>query len=191
MRFWLLILLGLTACGPRDDLDGDEDAGSTDAGFMCTPSVNILVRSVSDGDTLVVSAGATVKAPDGRPMDGTRIRLLGIDTPEISHNGAPADCYGNEAWMYTEAEIGGRTVTVEYDPTNCSPPNRVAGCRDDYDRVLAYVKLSGKVHNEELIKGGYARVFGGVSFRHRDSDKYKTLETAAKNSRVGLWNECR
>lgn len=192
VRWVALFGLGLTfwACGERDELPDDGDAGARDTGARVDagtlPTHNILVRTVLDGDTVIVEASQGVRAPDGRPFDGEHIRLLGLDAPEIAHPPTPADCYGPESADYVTGRIEGRIVQVEFDPTHCNAGN-TAPCRDDYDRLLAYIKIEGTVLNEDLLRLGYGRVFRGARFRHRDSGKYSDLEAAARSARVGMW----
>jgi micrococcal nuclease len=190
------LLWGAAACGGFDrqpidggtDKDGGTGTGEQDAGYNGMPSHNILVRTVLDGDTLIVSANATVRTPDGRPMDGEKIRLIGVDAPEIAHPPDPADCWGDEAHTFTRTTVGGRIVTLAWDPLHCAPPGSVAGCRDDYDRLLAYVIVGETVVNEELLRTGHGRVFRGARFQHRDSALYSSLEAAAKRANLGMWS---
>jgi micrococcal nuclease len=184
------VCLTLWACGERDELPDDGDAGARDTGLRVDagtlPTQNILVRTVLDGDTVIVEASQGVRTPDGRPFDGEHIRLLGLDAPEIAHPPTPADCYGPESADYVTGRIEGRIVQVEFDPTHCNAGNPSA-CRDDYDRILAYIKIEGTVLNEDLLRLGYGRVFRGARFQHRDSSKYSSLEAAARSARVGMW----
>ena len=188
----------LAACGPRSSFQ-DTDAGGVvraDGGAMghrdagSQPTGTILVGTVLDGDTVVLSAGSSVLTVDGRPMGGERVRLIGVDAPEIAKEGMPAQCWADEAKAVAEERLRGRAVTVEYDPLHCKPPNDVAGCRDTYGRLLAYVRIEGEVFNELLLVGGHARVFSASWARHRDSDRYATLESQARRNRVGLWRSC-
>jgi micrococcal nuclease len=189
-----LLFLGVAGCGPRSQLDDDagepndplDAGGRLDASGM--PTGNVLVRTVLDGDTVILGAGASVRTPDGRPLDGERVRLLGIDSPEVAHEGSPADCYGDEAATFTRDNIGNRIVTIEFDETHCRPPRDTVGCRDEYGRLLAYVRIQDKVWNEDLLRTGNARVFRGERFRHRDSDKYLALESEARRRRLGMWS---
>lgn len=199
--FCVLLALGLSACGGREPIEGRDagtnnntnnqnNNGAPDSGVQWNgmPSRNILVRFALDGDTIIVEANDTVRTPDGRPMDGEKIRLIGVDAPEIAHNGSSADCWGDEAHAYTRGAIEGRIVTLDYDTTHCQPPNQVVGCRDDYDRLLAYVLIGDNVHNEKLLETGNARVFRGARFEHRDSDRYRALEASAKGQDLGMWS---
>src|SRR5215510_6696699 len=92
-----------------------------------------------DGDTIVVQF-----------RDGARdtVRLLGVDTPETHHPTKPVQCYGPEAEAYTRSRLAGREVTLERD----------AEARDKYGRLLAYVIVDGARYNDELLRGGYARL---------------------------------
>lgn len=186
--------LSLAGCGGdgRTSLDGGTNNSNNnqppDAGvpYNGMPSRNILVRYVLDGDTIIVSANDSVLTPDGRSMDGEKVRLLGLDSPEIAHDPDPADCGGDDARDFTELAIEGRIITLEWDTTKCTAANP-AGCRDDFGRLLGYVLKSGEVHNENLLKTGNARVFGGARFRHRYSDRYAAIEAEARAARLGLW----
>ncbi len=182
-----MVLPLLFACGGRSQL-GDPDGGTMldldsgprpDAGFI--PDM-VLARVVIDGDTLIVSAGSHLRTPDGRPLDGEKIRLIGVDAPEIAHPDAQppteADCYGPEAATFTEMTVGGRTIELTYDANN--------GYRDPYDRLLAYVARNGMVLQEQLLTTGNARAFR--QYNHRERDHYIELESAARAQHLGLWS---
>ena len=74
------------------------------------------VVSVTDGDTLVVSQGGTEE----------RVRLLGIDTPEVD------DCGYAEATAAMAALVEGAEVTLVVGNSND---------RDQYGRLLRYVEV--------------------------------------------------
>jgi len=74
------------------------------------------VVSVTDGDTLVVSQGGTEE----------RVRLLGIDTPEVD------DCGYAEATAAMAALVEGAEVTLVVGNSND---------RDQYGRLLRYVEM--------------------------------------------------
>ena len=131
-----------------------------------------------DGDTIRVSIGG-----------GTaKVRLIGMNTPEISHNGKPAQCYGNEARDYTDSHLNGRWIYLRFGN----------GVKDPYGRYLAYVWLtypefysadSGYMWNAVLVREGYARVLSlmpNISY----SWLFNRLQYEAKHQHKGLWGAC-
>jgi len=133
------------------------------------------VLDVVDGDTLDVLIG-------GRQE---RVRLIGVDTPETKHPRKPVECYGPEASQFTKETLEGRKVWLTYKPSERY---------DKYGRLLAYVwlNLDGdpelELFNEELVRGGYARVYPFFHFRYLD--EFRSLEAWARKQGVGLWGEC-
>jgi len=123
------------------------------------------VVNVVDGDTI------DIDVPDGK-YEHTRIRLWGIDTPE-------KDCYfGPQATEFTRKLALGKQVEIYLDRGN-----RVRGT---YGRLLAYVKLpDGRFLNEVLLMEGFA--YADLRFRHSFYNKYRQLESLARNHRKGLW----
>ena len=63
------------------------------------------VIHVVDGDTF------DIDVPDGETPK-TRIRLWGVDTPEIAHGGTPTMYFGPEAAAFVRETLDGRTVHV-------------------------------------------------------------------------------
>jgi micrococcal nuclease len=86
--------------------------------------------------------------------------------------------FAKEATTFAAALAAGKTVTIYLD--------QVAGSRDKYDRLLAYVALpDGRFLNEELLLSGY--VYADLRFRHGYFHKYRQLEASARAGKVGLW----
>jgi endonuclease YncB( thermonuclease family) len=79
------------------------------------------VVSIVDGDTLRVETLA------GRDLG--RVRLLGVDAPDVAHSAEPADCYADAATNQLErlAPIGS---TVDLTPDTAQ------GDRNQYGRLL-------------------------------------------------------
>jgi micrococcal nuclease len=123
------------------------------------------VTRVTDGDTLVV---------DG----GTRIRLIGIDTPELASD----DCFSAEATDHMTSLVGpGTPVRLVYD----------AGRLDRYDRTLAYVyRLSdGLFVNLALAADGFAlQLTVPPNVRHAEDVRLAVAD--ARNANRGLWSAC-
>ena len=131
------------------------------------------VVHVVDGDTLDIDV----------PDDGdavTRIRLWGVDTPEVRHGGTPDMHFGPEAKAFAERTLENRTVHVALSPKRT---------RDKYERLLAYVFLErgGRMFNEMLLEEGYA--YADLRFKHHYFDRFKAVEKRARKAGVGLWAE--
>ena len=104
----------------------------------CARPETSVVACVLDGDTL--DAGEC-----GQDV-GKRIRLLGVDAPEIEHAPDPAECWGNEAFEYLSELVSGHDVLLSYD----QDPH----CVDTYDRTLGYVWLLGDDATESADASG-------------------------------------
>ncbi len=95
------------------------------------------VARVIDGDTF-------------RTRKGDKVRLLGINTPEIAHGRQPPQPYGREARARLRELIGGRAVRLDYDREK----------RDAYGRKLAQVhRRDGLWINALLLREGLAHVY--------------------------------
>jgi micrococcal nuclease len=130
-----------------------------------------LVVKVVDGDTLHVAA------PDlGR--DTTKVRLLGIDAPEMGTSKSERMYFAEEATAFARRLAVSQEVGLYLDER--------AGSRDRYERLLAYVELpDGRFLNEALLSGGYA--YADRRFRHSYYQKYLQLEAGARSLGQGLW----
>src|SRR6185436_20800020 len=83
------------------------------------------ITNVVDGDTF------DLDLPDSN-TGTTRVRLLGIDCPEVAHGaGESAGPFGREAANFAKSEFLGKRVRVVLDPTRPA--------RDKHGRLLAYL----------------------------------------------------
>ena len=131
------------------------------------------VANVVDGDTL------DIDVPDG-PNKFTRIRLLGIDTPETKDPRVEVMFYGPEASAFAKELTEKKPVRVILDT--------VGDVRDIYGRLLGYIQLDdGRVLNEELIVNGFG--YADLRFNHSQYDRYVALQQRAMNAQAGLWRE--
>jgi micrococcal nuclease len=150
-----------------------EQGTYTDADFQKYHRKTFTVLEVIDGDTI------DVNILDGEHED-TRIRLIGVDTPETKHPTVGLMYYGPEATQYTMQQTLGKQVTILLDT--------VSDQRDRYGRLLAYVVLQdGRVLNAELIKNGYGYAY--LSFPHSEFTTYQHLMEQAITEKTGLWQE--
>jgi micrococcal nuclease len=154
-----------------------------DTSPTATPGSEATVRvtDVVDGDTV------DVRFPDGTE---DRVRLVGVDTPEVhvavdpqefgvANTPAGRACLraaGHDASNYTAARVGGRSVTLEYDPNTDR--------RGGYDRLLAYVVVGNVSLNYDLVATGHAKVYD-TDFTERA--RYERAAEAARANATGVW----
>ncbi len=127
----------------------------------------VKVIRVVDGDTIDVrfSNGAT-----------SRVRFIGVNTPETVHPQKPVEKYGKEASNYTKKRLTNKTVTLEFD----------VGVKDKYGRFLAYVWVGKELYNETLVKDGYARVMT-IQPNVKYQQRFLEAERKARQQKKGLW----
>lgn len=127
----------------------------------------VPVVRVVDGDTIWVP-----------PEE--RVRLIGIDTPEVDWYGGRAECYGEEAGLFLRRLVEGERVRLEHDEE----------LRDRYGRTLAYVYLEdGRMVNLLLVRQGYA-VVTIYEPNDRYEERLRIAEREAQEARRGLWSAC-
>ncbi len=154
VRSCLLVVVALAGCTP----DAPPDGG--------------VVEHVVDGDTVDVVLGDREE----------RVRLIGIDTPEVYVTDGPPECFGPEASAFTKELLPeGTAVRLERD---------VVG-RDDYGRLLAYVYLAadGRMVNELIIAGGFAQPLT-IPPNSTFASRFVAAARAAEAAGLGLWGAC-
>ena len=142
----------------------------------------VEITKIIDGDTF------DAVFPNGNIE---RIRLLGVDCPEITiennkkyeyDNITNLECltyYGLEAKNFAENWLTNKTIYIQFDSN--------AGFKEYYDRWLTYLFLSNKTDfGEELLKHGYARVYIEENFHKKEY--YIDRENQAIKNKTGLWS---
>lgn len=127
------------------------------------------VLYVIDGDTIDVQLNGSRE----------RIRYIGIDTPEIAHEGREAECFAEEARNANRALVEGKRVQLVADDQD----------RDQYNRFLRYVYVDGLMVNEQLIKAG-AAVTLPIPPNTKYYEEFNTAEQLAKEEQKGKWSSC-
>ena len=130
----------------------------------------VPVLKVTDGDTIHVLY-------EGRDE---RVRLIGIDTPEVPWYGGREQCFGVEAGRYARRRLDGSRVRLEFDVER----------RDRYDRLLAYVYLGDELFNLTLVRQGYATA-KPVRPDTRRVALFSAAEAESRAAGRGLWSACR
>lgn len=127
----------------------------------------VVVERVVDGDTFMI-----------RAPEKTRVRLIGVDTPETVKPDHPVEPFGPEAGALTRQWIEGRSVVLEFDREK----------RDKYGRLLAYVWVDGKMLNEELLRQGLGRALLQYNFSAERKEVFRRAEAEARAARRGIWS---
>lgn len=125
------------------------------------------VDFVYDGDTI-------------RLHDGTRLRLVGINTPEVAHKDKPGEPRGDEARARLQQII---------DDAGEIGIAAAADSRDRYNRLLAYIyDQQGRDIQRILLAEGLAfAVSVPPNLAHVPC--YFDVEQQARRQRRGLWSE--
>ena len=138
------------------------------------------VLKVIDGDTFTLS-------------DGTKIRLLGVDTPETVDPRKDVHWYGREASKKLTEWVEGKAVCLKQDQDKTQDV-------DKYGRLLRYAwkyasekdaendskGLNGFFVNAELIKQGYGFAYTKYPFQYLD--EFRKYERDARLNNRGLWD---
>lgn len=129
------------------------------------------VSRVIDGDTLDLDVA---DGTEGR----TRVRLWGVDTPEIRGETGPLLAFARTATEFTRETVEGRDVYVELSPKQT---------RDRYGRVLAYIYMdrNGVMLNEQLIELGLGQ--SDRRFPHHYLNRFEAAERRAQQKGLGMW----
>lgn len=135
----------------------------------CLPESKLItaeVQWVYDGDTL-------------RLDDKQRLRVIGINTPEVSHKGKIAEPLSGEAREAVRELLHRYNYRIRYE--------RDALAKDKYGRLLAHVYIKGKINLSQwlLSKGLATTLFIPPSHRHVQC--YQDAERQAQQKRLGLW----
>jgi endonuclease YncB( thermonuclease family) len=124
------------------------------------------VASVTDGDTL-------------RLDDGTRVRLVQIDAPELGSG----ECYSRKsAGVLARLAPVGSGVRLRADPA--------LDRTDRYGRALRYVFRGGTNVNVALVRRGAAAPWFFDGDRGRYADRLLAAAEEAKAAGRGLWGAC-
>ncbi len=128
----------------------------------------VSVKHVIDGDTFATRRGE-------------KVRLLGINTPEVRHESSPAQPFGDQAKTALQQLISGQQLRLRFDKEK----------QDRYGRTLAHVYLrDGTWINEKMVSLGLAHVYTFVP--NISAAKHLTeIETQAIEQKLGMWSHQR
>jgi endonuclease YncB( thermonuclease family) len=131
-------------------------------------------RTTERVQVIHVTDGDTIKLTDGR-----RLRLIGINTPEISHAGQSSQALAGQARSALVALLDryNRTLNLQYGKQP----------RDHYGRLLAHAFLDdGTNVSASLLEQGLATALV-VPPNTWARSCYATIEATARKQQRGLW----
>ena len=136
-------------------------------------------RTVSTGSSRWIESATVIRVIDGDTLvmaSGERVRLLGVDAPELASAERAAEAFAPEAARYLRDRTLGREISLEYEAGNT---------RDRYGRLLAYVHLDGSLVNRDLIEEGYAHAY--TRHRYERLAEFLHVERDAREGGRGIW----
>lgn len=121
-----------------------------------------IVMQVFDGDTI-------------RLDDGTKVRLIGVDAPEVDSPYSKQEPFGLQSKAYLASLVLNRRVRL----SRGDPPH------DKYGRMLAYVYVDDVLVNGRIIRDGWALAYR--RFPHPWRDLFIVYEREARSKGLGMW----
>ncbi len=127
-------------------------------------SRSLSVVDVIDGDTVILS-------------NQEKVRLLGIDSPELHAPNIPIQFYAQIAKDSLAFWALHQSVKLTYERHR----------RDQYDRLLAYVTLAGEDTslNQKMVRSGLAFVY--TRFPFGKSAEFLETQSEALQAERGIW----
>jgi micrococcal nuclease len=132
---------------------------------------------------LVKSTEKVVRVVDGDTFEiegGIKVRLIGMDTPEMKNKNKTIDCFAQEAKDKLTSLISGKDVVLVKDISET----------DKYGRLLRYAYLEDEMINNTLVEDGFAKIATfppDVKYK----DTFLASERQAREENVGLWSACK
>jgi micrococcal nuclease len=166
---WTTLLLaavaaGSSVCSRVRSPDDARPAGGT----------RVTVRRVIDGDTLLIF-GPTFSGEE-------RLRLRGIDAPELHRDGQPAAHFAEASREYLEKRIAAardRSLILQFDGTET---------RDRFGRLLGFVYVTeSDCLNLAMVRDGYA--YADRRFDSFLKSELARAEVEARKRGRGLWKD--
>lgn len=171
-KLFLILIFSLS-------LTGCDKIASEVGSILEEENESVRVSKVVDGDTIWANKG----------NKDIKIRLVGVDTPELARFGNPAQFMAEEAKEFTKNLVDGQKIYLEKDTSDT----------DKFDRYLRYVWLEEPVKNPSyedirdktlngiLVKEGYA-----YAKAYKPDTKYKDffekIEKEAVKDGLGIWS---
>lgn len=171
-KVYISVLLCAIAVSGCSKLQQSGNFGGSDEFKPMANSEEWDVLRVSDGDTLVV------RQTDGQEK---KLRLCGIDSPEIKHGKQPGQPLGIEAKANLQRLVDEVDKTVMVTEIES----------DRYGRTVAEIFTSKngfeKNLNEEQLSSGLAIVYPTYVKKCPNGDVFLKAEAIAQSKKLGVW----
>jgi len=126
-----------------------------------------VVQKVADGDTV------TVFTPEGTKL---RVRLFGIDAPEVPHGREPGQPFGEQAQQALERKLLGKLVTLEVVDV------------DRHRRIVGILRSGPQNINRQMVQEGWAWAYRQY-LKGPHASEFISTENEARFRRLGLWEQ--
>jgi len=130
------------------------------------PGEEVTIAAVVKGDELKVTKGT----------HEATVRMLGIHAFSAVKYDPTLEALGAQAKTWSQDRLAGKTATLAAGKTE----------RDAFDRLLAYVTVSGEDQNRAMLAAGHAVVYTEYAFT-READYFQT-EATARSAKKGIWS---
>lgn len=158
-------LITLTMCGALLLLRLSNSAQFNRNADSQTPPREVQISAVLDGDTVETSSGE-------------RVRLLGIDAPEVAHHDQAAQPYGEQSTAWLTKVLLSERVLLKFDRET----------QDRYGRTLAWIYLAdGRLVNLMSLESGHARLLDRFGLPADLENDLRDAQARAQVQRLGVW----
>ncbi len=156
------VLVGMLACAAQW-------SGALAATSPCAADrvdERTTVRKVFDGDTVELA-------------DGRHVRFVGINAPEVAHEGKPAEPFAEDARVALENALKkDHTVLLRYDAERF----------DVHQRTLAHLYLSDRSSIEAMLLEQGLAFWIAIPPGLHDAECYRAREQRARSAKRGIWS---
>lgn len=125
---------------------------------------------INDGDTFTVNVNGKDE----------RVRLLMVDTPEMNYDKGEPMYYAEEAKAFTEKLLKNANkieLLADKGPE-----------RDDYERLLAYIFIDGKLLQEALLENGFATMRYVNKPNNTLEQELRAVQKTAEQKKLNVWS---
>jgi micrococcal nuclease len=136
----------------------------------------VLAAQADQGTVVVVYDGDTIKVKFDSGIE-RRVRLIGIDTPEIGEEPLDAPLDALLAKRFTFYHLFRQRVKLTYEHE----------LEDRYGRLLAYVWNEYGLFNQFILEHGFAQVY--LKFPYSLKDKFINAQNKAQEEGRGFWRK--